>query len=103
MIVPKKSPKSPKIPKDSRMKPMKEYLRRIKRIPIKKQREPLILLGLVKKVIVREGPMISTRPMMKSKLPRAKNPESKKDTIPSKKKKIPPAVNPTPNSIVSTK
>ena len=38
------------------------------------------------------------RPIIKSKFPNARNPESKKVNIPNMKKKIPPAVKPTPNS-----
>lgn len=102
MIVPKKSPKRAKIPNDSSMKPIKDLFIRINKIPIKKQSRPLILLGLVKKFIVLRGPIMRTNPIMKSKLPKAKKPESKKVIIPKKKKKIPPAVKPTPNSIVSS-
>lgn len=77
---------------------MKDLLIKIKNIPAQKHNVPLILVGLVKKVIVLCGPKINTRPMMKSMLLNANKAESKNVIIPKMKKKIPPAVNPTPNS-----
>lgn len=96
-IVPKKSPNNPNIPKLSNMNPTKDHLIKISIIPNAKQTVPLILVGRVKKETVRCGPIIRMRPIIKSKLPKARSPESKNVNIPNMKKKIPPAVKPTPN------
>lgn len=102
-MVPKKSPKRPNIPKHSIINPMNDLFAKINSIPVQKHKVPLILVGLVKNVTVRCGPMIKINPITNNMFPNAKNAESKNAIIPNKKKNIPPAVNPTPNSIsVST-
>lgn len=97
-MVPKKSPNNPKIPKLSNTNPTNDRFIKINKIPTAKHNVPLILVGRVKNVTVRCGPIINTNPMMKRMLPKARNPESKKAMMPKMKKKIPAAVNPTPNS-----
>lgn len=102
-MVPKKSPKRPNIPKHSIINPINDLFAKINSIPVQKHKVPLILVGLVKNVTVRCGPMIKINPITNNMFPNAKNAESKNAIIPNKKKNIPPAVNPTPNSIsVST-
>lgn len=97
-IVPKKSPNNPRIPKLSMMNPMKLLFIKINKIPNPKNTVPLILVGLVKKVIVLWGPIIKIIPITNNMLPSAKNPESKNVIIPKIKNRTPKLVNPTPNS-----
>lgn len=101
-MVPKKSPKRPKMPKLSTMNPINERFMRINTMPSPKNTVPLILVGRVKNVTVRWGPMIKINPMTKRMLPKAKSPLSKKVKTPKVKNKNPAAVKPTPNSTVST-
>lgn len=102
-MVPKKSPKSPNIPKHSTTNPMNDHFIKINNIPVQKHIVPLNLVGLVKNVTVRWGPIIKINPITNNMFPNAKNAESKNVIIPNKKKKNPPAVNPTPNSVVVSK
>lgn len=80
------------------MNPTNDHFIKINIIPNAKHTVPLIFVGRVKNEMVRCGPIMRMRPIMKSKFPKARNPESKNVNIPNMKKKIPPAVKPTPNS-----
>lgn len=100
-MVPKKSPKRYKIPTASTLKPMNEYFNNMRQIPEKKNKVALIFVGRAKKYMVRDGPMMSTTPIMKRMLPMARRLASKKVMTPKKKNTTPAAVEATPYSEVS--
>lgn len=64
---------------------------------------PRLLAGLVKKLYVFCGPIISSTPVRNSTLPRASSARSKNVKIPKRKNRNPPNVNATPNSNVKGK
>ncbi|KAG7880688.1 hypothetical protein KL905_002662 [Ogataea polymorpha] len=86
------------MPKLSTKNPQNEYFINMRRTPNRKQMDPLIFCGLVKKYTVFCGPIMSTNPMMNNRLLIASRAESKNVTTPKKKSRTPPAVKPTPNS-----
>ena len=80
------------------MKPEKVHFNNIKKAPTRKNREPRLLFGLVKKIYVFCEPIIKITPIKNKTLPKANNARSKKVNIPNKKKRKPPKVKATPNS-----
>lgn len=55
-------------------------------------------MGLIKKLYVLWGPIISNTPIKNKRLPNASNARSNNVKIPNKKNRQPPKVNATPNS-----
>lgn len=97
-MIPKKSPNKPKIPIVSTINPVNVHLERIIKIPMVKQIEPRLLLGLVKNTTVFFGPIINITPLKNKILPNANSARSKKVNIPKIKHKNPANVKTTPNS-----
>ncbi|EGA77272.1 Got1p [Saccharomyces cerevisiae VL3] len=97
-MTPKKSPKRPIIPRDSIIKPKNVHFNSIKKAPTRKNSEPRLLFGLVKKIYVFCEPIIKNTPIKNKILPKANRARSKKVNIPNKKKRKPPKVKATPNS-----
>lgn len=97
-IVPKKSPNKNIMPTLSTINPINECLVKINAMPPKKNKVGLIFVGLAKKYIALDGPMIKITPMTKRMLPIARRLESKKVIMPKKKNTTPAAVDATPYS-----
>lgn len=73
------------------------FMNKIKKIPLKKQRLPLLFVGLVKNINVLFCPMIKNIPIRNNMLPLASKALSKNVIIPRIIKTVPMMVNPTPN------